>query len=93
MMLATCLKCGRVFDFSKEETCPACKAGLTENEEEQIIPTAAEAYYRSYYYWTWNKWPGRLSSPNEEEAEIPKGCKIPIDEAAQIYELRRMFRL
>jgi len=30
---------------------------------------------------------------SEEETEVPEGCKMPSDVAAQIYELRRMFRL
>lgn len=30
---------------------------------------------------------------SEQESDVPEDCKVPIDEAAQIYELRRMFRL
>jgi len=41
-----------------------------------------------------SRYPGKLCTPNDEElAEVPKGCKIPKDEAEQIYQLRRLFRL
>jgi len=32
-------------------------------------------------------------SPPEDSTEVPEGCKIPLGEQAQVYELRRMFRL
>lgn len=40
-------------------------------------------------------YPGRLCTPDgeEPETEVPEGCKMPKDEAGQVWELRRMFRL
>ena len=30
---------------------------------------------------------------SEEQTEVPRGCKVPLGDAAQTYELRRIFRL
>jgi hypothetical protein len=39
------------------------------------------------------EYPGRLCAPNENQAEVPRGCKMPTSEEAQVYELKRRFRL
>ena|ERR1019366_5401069 len=31
--------------------------------------------------------------PDAEQTEVPRGCKMPLGDAAQVYELRRRFRL
>jgi hypothetical protein len=37
------------------------------------------------------RWHG--PEPEDEQEELPRGCKMPLGEAAQIYELCRIFRL
>ena len=61
-------------------------------------PKTAEEWkvLRDEYVWESIRMGSRFTGSRalaEEGSEIPEGCKMPKDEAGQVWELRRMFRL
>jgi hypothetical protein len=107
MMRGICSTCGCVCVLDKmweQFGCPACRAArvaeafrpvdplrtalstpasFTVTKTGEIKSLEAQAYWRGE----------RLAEPEEEQTEVPEGCKMPLGNAAQCYELRRLFRL
>ncbi len=55
------------------------------NEESREAEAVKNWYYRQTC--------GTVPALIVEQTEVPKGCKMPKGDAAQCYELRRMFRI
>jgi hypothetical protein len=103
-----CRVCGYVYDAIAmvEAGCPACRATRVAKAFSPIDPLrtslgisgkrpkTAEEYHPSTDANSYLR-DGRLCTPHGEEpqTEIPEGCKMPVDEAAQVYELKRMRKL
>ena len=95
-IIATCSKCGFRFDILFGVACPRCRAEAVREAFKPVdaLRTALGMGVRLH---------GKLADPEymrgkgwgEEDwtEEVPKGCRMPKDEADQIYELRRLFRL
>ncbi len=95
-----CATCGCTFDVLLGIACPSCRVrkafapldplrtalgiqGLREDAELDGV----------WHYWHGEEYPGRLSAPNASPTEMPQGCKMPKSEDAQVYELKRLFKL
>lgn len=103
-VIATCATCGFRFDMLLGTGCPKCRTeavkkafapidslrtalGVLQFEDQKGIRLHGKLAEKEFYRRVQN------DPEAEEQTETPEGCKMPIDEAAQIYELRRMFRL
>ena len=109
MIVGICSTCGFVYSLQSGKPCPACMALRIERVRETFKPidmlrTAlgvsgqrpkdAEEWSRMREEIQWGYYrPSLWDSIDKAEAEVPKGCKMPQDDAAQIYELKRRFRL
>ncbi len=101
-IIATCQTCGFRFDVIFGLDCPACRKQAVAEAFRPVDPLRTALgiwgtkldstielrlnlegpkYYRAEKY----NW--------EAPEEVPEGCKMPTDEAEQIYQLRRLFRL
>ena len=79
-MKGICNKCACVCvldEVWEQYGCPACRAAR-----------AVKVVNGMSFHWH-----GPEFIREEEQTEVPRGCKMPLGDAAQIYELRRMFRL
>ena len=101
-----CNVCGYIFDVTNSLDCPACRAARVAKAFRPVDslrtalgvsgqrPKDAEEWSRMREEIQWGYYrPSLWDSIDKAEAEVPKGCKMPQDDAAQIYELKRRFRL
>jgi predicted nucleic acid-binding Zn-ribbon protein len=55
------------------------------------LKARADAAMRMCQYGTWHDLGATID--DEQQAEVPRGCRIPTTEADQVYQLRRIFRM
>ena|ERR1017187_2651925 len=97
-----CSVCGYIFSITTSLDCPACRAARVARAFRPIDPLRTAlgiAGKRPKDSQEWSSrdelgaWFDQSVIDRATEPEVPKGCKIPQDDAAQIYELKRRFRL
>src|ERR1035441_2999538 len=96
-----CRTCGYIFDVTSSLDCPACRAARVARAFRPIDPLRTALGISGKRPKDSQQWSSReelgawFHEQTEKlinETEAPRGCKIPQDEAEQIYELRRLFR-
>ena len=107
MMQGQCKDCGCMClldELWERYGCPACRAARVA-EAFRPIDTLRTALgigkLTTGVNWDSADWQGVKARADAvlavhrlgQSEDAPRGCKMPLDDAAQIYELRRMFRL
>ena len=98
-IIAECAKCHFRFDILFGVDCPQCRTEAVKQAFAPLDPlrTALGVGLVSDTelegVWHWHGAPDKHFENKTEQAEVPRDCKMPKDEAAQIYELKRRFRL
>jgi hypothetical protein len=88
-LIAECAQCGFRFDILLGVDCPRCR---TESVKKAFAPLDALRTALAVKGVRWHGEEYYRPEPEQTE-ETPRGLRIPLGEAAQVYELRRMFRL
>ena len=97
-----CRTCGYIFDVTSSLDCPACRAARVARAFRPIDPLRTALGIsgkrpRDSQEWSSREelgaWFDQANVDPATEPEVPRGCKIPQDEAEQIYQLKRWFRL
>ena|ERR1035437_2733180 len=95
-IIATCNTCGFRFDALFGLSCPQCRTEAVKQAFKPIdalrtalgVGLVPDAVLEDVWHWH-----GAPYKRKAEQAEVPQGCKIPLGEAAQVYELKRMRKL
>ncbi len=90
-MQGICNRCACVCvldEIWEQYGCPACRAARAVNVLNESAPLYTELHETVSRHYLADD---ILEQPIQ--TEVPRGCKMPLGDAAQIYELRRMFRL
>ena len=104
-IIAECAKCGFRFDILFGIGCPKCRTEAVKQAFAPIDPLRTalgvglvpDAELDGVWHWHGEPYKRgkRFTGPvklAKDEAD-PKGCKIPLGDDAQVYELKRRFRL
>jgi hypothetical protein len=100
-IIATCSSCGFRFDVLFGISCPACR---TESVKKAFAPVDAlrtalgmpgsfRVTKEGYVIPLDGNLSDYLGDTHGDTEDTPAGCRIPADDKAQVYELRRRFRL
>ena len=103
-LIAECARCHFRFDILLGTDCPNCRMIAVQTTFRPRNPEdyAKLDFLRSKLAEQGVRWHGeepsylrgeRLVEPWNSAPDIPAECKVPLGEAAQIYELRRLCRL
>lgn len=93
-----CKVCGHLYDVTTTVGCPACRAARVAEAFKPIDPLRT-AMGAGYEFMRGKRYAGLAYGSvakymtSLDLAEVPKGCKMPTDEAGQVWELKRLFRL
>lgn len=95
-----CNTCGYIFDVTNSLDCPACRAARVAAAFRPINPLRTALGVSGQRPKDSHEWSSRdelgawLDRSNIQEPEdTPSDLRIPQDEAEQVYELKRRFRL
>lgn len=99
-IIATCSACSFRFDILFGTDCPRCR---TEAVKKAFAPVDAlrtalgvgltpDPELEGVWHWHGEPYMRGSQFTEAQEAEVPRDCFMPVDDAEQVYYLRLMFR-
>ena len=98
-IIGTCEKCGHKFDVLLGFNCPACRVRKAFAPIDSLRTAmgiqglSMDAELDGVWHWHGKEVGDFYRGMQQAETEVPRECKIPQGEEAQVYELKRRFRL
>ena len=95
-LIAECARCHFRFDILLGTDCPNCRMIAVQttfrprNPEDYTLDFLRSKLAEQGVHWHGEDMRGTIY---DNSTEVPEGCRIPKGDAAQIYELKRRFRL